>query len=238
MLEACDIALLMDREWTDGAGNRRTLDRSRHGIETLVGDGTTVGTFPTWDATRGLYTFDGSDYLHLVDDNPTMNEMGGIPGTHLDGETYIFYFSPFVLGAIVACWFCKNAQITQRIEINTRPGVGNNRLECEWADGIGSVETLLTPADSMLPYIGHDVIFTIIRRLNVQEVWADEDLIATGIDTSEDARSPTSDACIGHQLLAGWFMAAGTGLRFWGYAARSFTYQQIRQLRRGFRNLL
>lgn len=234
-----DVALLMDSQVTIG-GNIKTLDRTRHGIHATLGDGVTGGTWPTWDVLNSKYTFDGDDYMNLgsADDAGILDNLGGIPETDLEGECYLFYFSPFKIGSSgTHCFFCKNPAVVSSVEIRMLVGASTSQLTGRWLNEIGQLENVITNTDTMRAYDGKELLMALQRRLNRQEIWFNAGLSVVGAGTSRDAKN-SSDAMIGYQSVAGQYMPADTGLRFFGYAQRALDSSQFRKLNSNLRSLL
>jgi hypothetical protein len=232
MLNSLDIALLCDKEWTDANGDRRTADRSRHGIHPVLGDGTTVGTFPTWDEPDGRYTFDGGDYLTIrsaddVDD--VLLDMGGP-----QDETYLFYIEPWVFGGGNQTLFSKYSNPQW---ILFRYEVASSRFLFLIRETGGTDELYYLPAPDTALLYGRGLILAYTRSANLQRGYVDAVQVFEDTDATVDG-SGVSNAYIGAQDGVSNFVPAGTGLRFFGYAQKAFTQVEFRAIQRFLRGML
>lgn len=240
MLEAFDIALLMDNTVTFG-GLVKTCDRTKRGIHATLGDGTTATTMPTWDHLNGRFTFDGDDYMSLgnADPNGILSGMGGRPGLEIeDGETYCFYFSPFIAPSSgTYCILSKNTVFASSIKVSIFANVGAKQLNCVWVDDKAGTESISTPINSLPEFAHRSFLFSAVRRSNQQELWFNDGLLYSGTASSKNAVNSAA-AEVGRHALSGQYLPGGTGFRFFGYARQAFTQSRFRQLSRGFRSLL
>jgi len=237
LLDKFALAYLFDSEYTDDAGLRRTKDRSRHGIHALVGDGSTAATMPTWDSSRGLYTFDGGDYLTIrqADDaGDVLANMGSI-----QDETYCFLMDPLILAQQE--FLSTNDGINPRIIIRTIAG-GTNRFELQLLDAGGGIENTLTPNNTVEEFVGKATLMAFSRimtgatmahsiSMNGAVRWTSSGLTPRNASSAKDPH-------IGSTPTPSSYFAAGTGLRFFGYARRAITVPELRQLSRNLRGVL
>lgn len=240
LLDHFDLACLMDREWTDSGGLRRTMDRSKHGIHPLVGDGSTAGTFPTFDASRGLYTFDGSDYLTLRQSDDSADVLANMGS--IQDETYCFLFDPYVNNpALVAHHFIAFGPGGAGSLFYVRAGASFDRFELRSRDPSANVESL-NAAGQCTENDGKPILVTVVRApdssTRKQSLYIGSTEIASATDTPRDS-SCTDDKLIGTNSNATLYhLASGTGLRFFGYARRAITEVELRQMTRFMRGLL
>jgi hypothetical protein len=231
MLERFDIALPFDRQWTDGAGKRRTADRSRHGLHALVGNGTTSIYFPTWDESRGIYIFDGVDdsiQLDQAEDvNNILTDMASI-----QDETYLVYFSPLKATATSSVWVDKRESAALRLTI-----VADDLFRFELAVvGAEGTEIAKTGAGEVSKYIGRDILFAWVRSSNSQKLYADGIEIFSATSTSRDA-SNTGKVFIG-RAAPGLPLPAGAGYKYFGYSRSAFTGAKLRAISKYFKEML
>jgi len=230
MLDKLDICCLFDAEYTDGAGLRRTRDRSRHGIHPLVGDGTTASTMPTWDADRGLYLFDGGDYLTFPQSEDVDGVLAGMGS--IQDETYCWLMDPWI--EVVA------GQITEFMKKDNGAGVWFRLREQFGAsltfyfNGAGAENQSVAAPLGAWDY--RRVLITATRRNGYSAIYANDTLLVGGAVVSQDA-SNAGDLLIS-SATASYLFKNGTGLRFFGYGRFVATPTYLNQLNRNLRGLL
>lgn len=234
MLNALSLACLFDSEYTDLAGDRRTKDRSRFGIDPRVGDGSTPATFPTWSAQDGRYDFDGGDYMLITtayDSDDVLALMGSI-----QPETYLFYFDPLVIDGNEQYLFGWNTGSgTDRGYIRINAG---NTLTLHLDDDVGGMEELTS--GSILEWNGHSVIVAVVRDPTAavrQLMYLNAVEFATDTDVAVAGASAVAKY-IGRNTAGGSLLQVGTGLRFFGYSATAFAQLQLQAIQRYLRGFL
>jgi len=239
MLSKLDIALLCDSRTVDAAGNAITPDRSRHGIHAQLGDGGAAATMPTLDALNGRMTFDGGDYMVLRAADDVAGVLAGMGS--IQDETYLFYFDPFqaVVAPNLIEPFSSNDGANPRVIF--RYGTANMYFLVAFYDAGGGGEASITPNNSIQEFFGKQLLLAITRRN------ADTDThiyYANGARRWASNVAPRRDASsaknyrIGSSLAGAFFLPAGTGLRFFGYAREAWTQTQLRALQRFLRGNL
>lgn len=231
MFETLDIALLCDQRTVDAAGLAITKDYSRHGLHCQLGDGVTGATMPTLQASQGLMTFDGGDYMVLRAADDMDGVLAGMGGPH--PETYIFYLDPLIMSGAQATIFSKYSD--PRWVLIRWEGASSRILFLNRQIG-GTDELYYLAAGSTAELQNKGSIFAYVRDTNTQTIYVNAVPVAADTDATVDASS-VSSAYIGASHL-GQNLPAGNGLRFFGYSRTAWTQTQLRALQRFLRGVL
>ena len=241
MLNSLDIALLFDNRTVDGVGNVITKDRSRNGINAQLGNGVDAGTMPTWDATRGLYTFDGGDYLTFS----IAGDVGGILDSmgSIQNETYIVVMDPIMINSYAAPQYLfaskwgagGNSYFYIQLEAI------NNRIRFILADAAGNLEILDLPGAEGVLLHGKRVMLTWVREpthaTEPQRLFVNAVKRATAATTPRDAHY-SCDKYIGCHAGIAANLYNGTSLRFFGYARRCLTTTSLQAIQKYLRGVI
>lgn len=232
MFAGLDIACLMDSRYTDGGGIIRTRDRSPKGLNPRLGDGATAGTMPTWDSARGLFTFDGGDYLSW----PIAEDVGGILAAigSLQDETYLFYFDKLVINGNYQYLFQHNSQsATERFAI---------RIEDTNQIRIIENNTVQITTATIAAWNGRGTVLAVTRSVNATKkhvVYLDAiEFASNTVNPLLDGKSALKTNYIGVSDASTFYLQNGTGLRFFGYARRAFTQTQLQAIQRYLRGVI
>ncbi len=104
-------------------------------------------------------------------------------------------------------------------------------------NGGGSTESLVTSIAQANETQNRNVLLTFKRSNDVQEIWIDSALVASGTDTSVDA-SGTGDVYIGSNDTPSQYIRNNCGISFFGYVQRTLTQTQISHYAEELRNLM
>jgi len=230
-----DIACFMDSKINVG-GTYFVRDRSTNGIHLELESGVAE---PTWDAIRGLYTFDGADGM-LVQSSADVNSVLANMGSRQD-ETYIFLANPFVYTAVDNDqWFNKGSSAagTDYVYLRQRNAGGGARFQFR-KSGTAGTYNFYGSNNSLLEIDRQVVLLTLVIQDGYQAYYFNEQKRDEGTNADIDVSNNRS-LYVGRNDPAdgGNQLPAGTGISMFGYGRFAATDSWVRSVCRHFRNML